>query len=423
MSADMSSRRTPDPLAADYGSANPRKTKGYGDDRGRNRETEKHRRAPGQADVYSKTAESNHSRLKTKGVPDSRGAGPSQPPTIPPAPRNASPSQPTTQVQSKGSSGNDPKNASCKDFYVRGFTRRQGERVNVAAAKAILHDLKQPRCLDDLFAIDYNATFKAARTVIDSFYHSITCFEGRAFQRDTCAGTDTVGRIGLFFLPVLRGDPRPLNPDDNHYLLPGLHDTNILVKITPALIYNNDHHEHMNIKTLTTKHNTNPQTLQKSGVLKRDFVLMHRTSKNDDKNEGTHASEPQCFASLNFVATSESFEYKDSCFMLITESQTYPRRAPWMDLGYLADREDHVTLDKILQVASTRLAAPNLKKIAKLARSAQSTLPSNPTRESIPPKDWVKSTGVPAQTQETDTIISKVCLLLQLTSLFNANVI
>jgi hypothetical protein len=418
----MSSRRTPAPLAADYGSANPRKRKGYGGDRGRNRETEKHRRAPVQADVYSKTAESNHSRPKTNGVPESRGTGPSQPPTVPPAPRNASPSQPTTQVRSKGSGENKPKNESCKDFYVCGFTRSQGERVNVAMAKAMLHDLKQPRCLDDLFAIDHNATFKAARTVIDSFYHSITCFEGRVLQRDTRAGTDIVGRIGLFVIPVLRGDPRPLNPDDNHYLLPGPHDTNILVKITPALIYNNDHHEHMNIKTLTTKHNTNPERLQKSGVLKRDFVLMRRTSKNDDKSEDTHASEPQCFASLNSVATSESFEYKDPCFMSITESQTYPRRAPWMDLGYLADRKDHVTLDDILQIASTRLAAPNLKKIAKLARSAQSTLPSNPTQESIPPKDWVKSAGVPAQTQETDTIIAKVSLLFQLTSLFNANI-
>jgi hypothetical protein len=232
-----------------------------------------------------------------------------------------------------------------------------------------------------------------------------------------------VGRIGLFVIPVLRGNPRPLNPDDNHYLLPGPHDTNILVKITPALIYNNDHHEHMNIKTLTTKHNTDPEKLQNSGVLKRDFVLMRRTSNNDHDNEDKHAREPPCFASLNFVATSESFDYKDPCYMSIVESQTYPRRCPWMDLGYLADRDDHVALDNILKIASTRLAAPNLRKIAKLAPSSLSTLSSKPTQESAPPKDWVKSSGVPAQTQKTDTVISKVLLLLQLTSLFDANVI
>jgi hypothetical protein len=223
-------------------------------------------------------------------------------------------------------------------------------------------------------------------------------------------------------VPQLRGDPRPLNSRDNNYLLPGPHDTDIMVKITPALIINNDHHEHFVINISTTKHNTDPETLQKSGELKRDFVLMCQTSDDNHDNEDMHVSTPPCFTSLNFVPTSDSFEYKSPCYMSITEYQTYPRRCPWMDLRHLADGNDHITLDKILQEASTRLAAPNLE-IANLARSALKISRSNSIPNATSPKSKAKSPGVPAQIQEIDTITSKVSLLLQLTELLSANVI
>jgi hypothetical protein len=76
-----------------------------------------------------------------------------------------------------------------------------------------------------------------------------------------------------------------------------------MVKITPALIINNDHHEHFVIKIFTTKYNTDPETLQKSGELKRDFVLMCQTSDDNHDNEDMHVSTPPCFTSLNFVPT------------------------------------------------------------------------------------------------------------------------
>jgi hypothetical protein len=398
------------PLTADPGLASARKRKGCDDDRDSNRQTERERRDSGQADVYSRPQQSHHSTPTTNGVFESRGTKSSRPPRNLPTTRKTRP----FQIQSRR-----PKKGPCKYFFIRGFSRTKP--VNKGAAKDMLHDLQQLSCLDDLFAIAPEETFRVARGIVDSFYNSTSVFEDRVFQRDTPPGRELVGRIGLFIVPQLRGDPRPLNSKDNNYLLPGPHDTDIMVKITPALIYNNDHHQHINIRTFTTKHNSDPETLENSGELKRDFVLVCQTSDDDHDNEAMHTSKPQCFTSLKFVPTSDSFEYKSPCYMSITDSQTYPRRCPWMDLGYLADGNDHITLDKILQEASTRLAAPNLEKIAKLARTALNTSSSNSIQKSTAPNNGIKSPSAPVQTQNITTLTAKVTLPLQLTGFLSAN--
>lgn len=245
--------------------------------------------------------------------------------------------------------------------------------------------------------------------IVDSYYHSISCFEHRQLRRDTPAGIDLVAKIGLFIIPQLRTDPRPLNSRDNKYLLPGPHETDIMTKILPALIYNNDHREHINIKFLTTKHNTDQKKLLDSGELARDFVLMCRTPEDDGDND---LIKPPCFASLNFVGTSESYNYKPGpCYMAIDESCMYSRRSPWMELGYLASGKDHVTLANILQEASNRLAAPNLGKVVKYARSV--LLPPSPesTGKATQPQDLLISLILPAQDQGTNTIISAKVIL------------
>jgi hypothetical protein len=415
----MTSGRSTAPSAAVLGSAEPRKREGCDDDEDNNRQNKRQRRDPRQADARSRTERSNRPTPGTNRTFNSRSLRQLQPPSTPHLYQSATQSRPSR------STGNNNKKASCNKFFLRGFSGT--DPVNRNAAENVLYKLSHTQCLADILAVAPHEMFSIARDVVDGVYHSISRFEDKEFRRNTPPGRELVGTIGLFVVPVLRGDPKPIDRADNYYLLPGPHDTDILVKIMPGLIINNDHHQHIMFKPLTTKHNTNPEDLRKSGELKRDFVLMRQTPRgNDDsdENDDSHTSEPPCFASLNFVATSDSYDYKSPCYMSITESQTYPRRCPWMDLGYPADVSDYVTLGKILEEASTRLAAPNLAKIAKLARNAPSKLSSNPTQETSPPKFPAKSTGALFQGQEElETLMTKVSLAFHLTGLLGANAI
>jgi hypothetical protein len=277
--------------------------------------------------------------------------------------------------------------------------------VNFTAARRRLRDLQAFNCLDDLFAFAPDDTFDVAREIVDNYYNSVSCFKNDDFTWDTPAGMAFMGRIGLFIIPVLRGDPRPPSPL-NKYVLPGPHDTKIMVKFTPGLIYGNDHREHMDIKLFTTKHNTDPSKLHDSGELARDFVLMRRRAANGNDESGK--GDELCFASLNFVGTSKSYQYKNPCYMSVLDVQTYPRRCPWMDLGRLAGPIDYMTLNDILHEASTRLAAPTLKKIFEFAPAGFEVPPSSSSPTPTPSQKSLGPSAVPSQDQGLDTVVSKV---------------
>lgn len=402
----MNPRRRTAPPATGSSHERQRKRKGRDHDTVDDRSAGKRRRAPDPTHPQSRNEDSNHSRLDrlqtTRDLPDSQRLTPSQLPVTFDHFQQA----PHQQPEQRSTDDIDrPKTTASQSFFLRGYSP-EGP-VNEVAAGEIIRGLKQLRCLDDLFATAPHEIFSVARMIVESYYHSIACFENRPFQRDTPAGADLVGRIGLFIVPLLRGDPRPLNFRDNRNVMPGPYDTHIMVKIVPALIYNNDHRDYMIIKPFTTKHNTDAKKLHDSGELKRDFVLISRTT------EEKHASTPSCFATLKFVATSDSYDYESPCYMSVIESLTYPRRSPWMDLGYLASGIDHVVLDHILREASSRLAAPNLSKAVNFSATTFNHPSLHPPKKGS--QDLLDSLIIPAPIPELDTVIPKVVFSFQRT--------
>lgn len=131
------------------------------------------------------------------------------------------------------------------------------------------------------------------------------------FHHNTHALGDAVlGTLGLFMIPVVCGDERPPSPD-NKNVLAGPYDTRIQAKMTPGMVINNSDPTVKQIFTITTKSHSDLEALRKSGEMAKNPVQMCRV------NAGKPIMREPCFTALEFVATSNTFRYKDPCFLVI----------------------------------------------------------------------------------------------------------
>ena len=231
----------------------------------------------------------------------------------------------------------------------------------------VLRYLDDDKCLNYLLRKALRTMFKVSRRLISRRFDHKGRDDGHRFERNLPTGRSHVGKILLCIIPHLRGDFRSDN-EDNVYQLPGPYGTQAMFKITPCVLVNNDLDDRYFLKLLTTRHNTSLENLRRSAKHKRDYVQMRRTPGGDQVDDS------YCFASLDFVGTSETFKYQSPCFMEVIPTHSYPRRCPYMELGYLVQDERNLRIfNEVLMEGNVRLVAPFLLPLEEASAKALAT--------------------------------------------------
>lgn len=304
------------------------------------------------------------------------------------------------QHSSTGSLNHRTKTRKCRHFFIDRL--RQKGPFPRAFVDTMLRYLGDLDFLDDLLRTSPHELFDTARIIIDNYYQSITYFENLDWKRNTPTGNRWVGKIGLFVVPLQRGDPSRLDKS-NKQLLPGPQNTDIVIKVTPGLIIKNDHREHIDVKLFTTKHNTDPEKLRSSGRLERDYVLMCRTSGEKQMEDSS------CFTSLDFVGTSESYDWLSPSYMEVDSVCSYPRHGPMIVLGHLVSNIENLRrLDTVLTESGNRLTAANRQKIRELESKTLASPTLSPLNPPPMPVALASSQSASPSTQIDDTVVPKV---------------
>jgi len=216
---------------------------------------------------------------------------------------------------------------------------------------------------------------------------------------------------------VLGDQSRP--PKGNKNIRPGPRHTNIIEKLSPAvLISNRKGHHSMIYRILTTFTNTELDTREKRQAVQDNYANFHRTGYDD------RTKLMRCFRSLDFTSAQKTYAFMTPCYMPTEGLVLIPKSSKRLHLGHLTESRNFEALDEVLEEEFRRNTPNGVRRrvpadstnpnvSASPRHQTQNTLPSSPkfspqSKEVVGPRmpvkadtadilEYIKQNGLPAE--------------------------